>query len=231
MILSVAVSAHAQARIVQGHIVPSGGWTVIHDPIEITGFSGGSVLCKTYSERDEVSGYTAVAGSKRGLTQATTRRVRDYKELIALTNYPTAASLQLGSVIRETMGVRVGQVIVPKGNNTFDSYTLYDYGTPYTLPARQLTPEEAAAAKAQVAKRATAGEAAKLKFDEEQADLGKDLYQYRMGMRYLIGDGVPADRSKALQYLSKSATQGNEDAKRALTKYSKDAPQEEAAKP
>lgn len=105
--------------------------------------------------------------------------------------------------------MRVGQL---------QGYVLYDYGVDYVPPARKLTPEEAAAAKAQAAKMSSGAEAAKLKFDEEQAENGKDLYQYRMGVRYLKGDGVPIDSSKALEYFSKAAGQGNENAKKELAK-------------
>ena len=97
---------------------------------------------------------------------------------------------------------------------------LYDYGVDYIPPARKLTPEEAAAAKAQAAKTSAGAEAAKLKFDEAQAEDGKDLYQYRMGVRYLKGDGVSIGMAKALVYLTKSAEQGNQDAKKELAKLS-----------
>jgi TPR repeat protein len=61
-------------------------------------------------------------------------------------------------------------------------------------------------------------DAIKLKFEEEQAENGRDLYQYRMGMRYLKGDGVEKDLTKASEYLRKSAAQGNQDAAKALAK-------------
>jgi hypothetical protein len=53
---------------------------------------------------------------------------------------------------------------------------------------------------------------AKLRFDQEQAGKVKDLYQYRMGLRYLRGDSVPTDAAKAredkkVEVLSKGMSQ------------------------
>ena len=105
--------------------------------------------------------------------------------------------------------------------------SLYDYGIPYIPPVHKLTPKEAAAAKAAAAKKKTESDAARLKFQQQQADNGRATYQYQMGMRYLKGDGVAQDRTKALDYLSKAAAQGNEDAKSALSNFSKLASQAE----
>jgi TPR repeat protein len=104
-------------------------------------------------------------------------------------------------------------------------HDLYDYGVDYIPPPLQLTPEEAAAAKAEAAKKNAGSDAAKMRFEEEQAENGKDLYQYRMGMRYLKGDGVPSDTLKAMDYFSKAVAQGNQDAKRELAKLAKRTPE------
>ncbi len=128
-----------------------------------------------------------------------------------------------GDVLPPPIAVmRVSSQIVHSGSDIKDrvasfGYDLYDYGVDYVPPARKLTTEEAAAAKAQAAKMNVGAETAKLKF-EEQAENGKDFYQYRMGMRYLNGDGVEKDPVKATEFLGKAAAQDNQDAKKALAK-------------
>ena len=57
-----------------------------------------------------------------------------------------------------------------------------------------------------------------LKFHQEEANKGNAYYQFRMGQRYLIGDGVEKDTSKACDMFLKAAAQGNEEAKAALQK-------------
>jgi TPR repeat protein len=44
------------------------------------------------------------------------------------------------------------------------------------------------------------------------ADDGLDVPQFNLGLRYLEGRGVPKDYAKAIEYLKKSAAQGNNDA-------------------
>jgi len=63
-------------------------------------------------------------------------------------------------------------------------------------------------------------DSALLRFEQEQAEKGKDLYQYRMGMRYLNGNGVTNDLTKAREYLFRAAAQGNQDAAAELRKFS-----------
>ena len=65
-----------------------------------------------------------------------------------------------------------------------------------------------------------AGEAATLKFYQERAEKGDAYGQYRVGIRYLKGEGVPKDLGKARDYLSKAAAQGNQDAAVELAKLS-----------
>jgi hypothetical protein len=68
-------------------------------------------------------------------------------------------------------------------------------------------------------KKATAS-AATVKFYQEKAEKGDALGQYRMGLYYLKGDGVPKDIDKARDYLSKAAAQGNQDAAAEIAKFS-----------
>ena len=266
-------SAPGQYRLVQGNIVPrnSRDWSVIRDRIEVTGFSDGLLLCRTFVEEDIDVGSGATSGNMR--LAPNIQRIKTYKESFVLTNYPGARGFSRGTIIPPPIAVmRVGMASVHapigdyvggsysgetvRGSGHIDkteaararrpvttlthgsgytqdvyTYDFYDYGVDYVPPAQQLTPQEAAAAKAQAAKMKAGVEAAKLKFDEEQAENGKDLYQYRMGVRYLKGDGVPSDLSKARDYLTKSAAQGNQDARRELAKLSArtSQPQEEAS--
>jgi hypothetical protein len=216
LIIAVLVSLSAQGqslyRLVQGKVIPrnSRDWTIISDGIEVKGFLGGALLCTTFTMH-EVNTTTTVPSAHFTHVVAATKSVKTYKDSFVLTNYPTAKRCVIGDVLRSPIAVmRI---------DGMGARALYDYGVDYTPPERKLTPEEAAAAKAQAVKMNAVGETAKLKFDEEQAENGKDLYQYRMGMRYLNGDGVEKDPAKASEYLEKSAAQGNQDAVKALAKH------------
>ena len=211
--LIAATSARAQARMIRGQVVPSSRWTTIHDNIEITGQGVGVLYCRSFTEGDAVVGSAAAGGSKRGATTGIVRSVKTYKETFALANYPGAEKLTVGYVIRGGIAaVAVGEV---------RAMTLYDYGVPYTPPVHKLSAQEVASANANAAKKKTEADAARLKPQQQQADDGRSTGQYQMGMRYLKGDGVTQDRTKALDYLSKAAAQGNEDAKDALANFSK----------
>lgn len=83
--------------------------------------------------------------------------------------------------------------------------------------AEQRAAEAAAAAKAAKAKQASD---AVLQLDQEKAAEGSALYQYRMGRRYLTGNGVEKDLAKARELLEKAAGQGNQDAATELAKLS-----------
>ncbi|MEI9865366.1 MAG: hypothetical protein WDN00_12605 [Limisphaerales bacterium] len=55
-----------------------------------------------------------------------------------------------------------------------------------------------------------------VKFLIQCADDGQDAPQYNLGLRYLEGRGVVKDYDKGIEYLKKSAAQGNSDAKNRL---------------
>jgi hypothetical protein len=57
-----------------------------------------------------------------------------------------------------------------------------------------------------------ASDAKVLKYYSEKAEKGDAYAQYRMGLRYLRGDGVETDPQKAREYFSKSAAQGQQEA-------------------
>lgn len=65
--------------------------------------------------------------------------------------------------------------------------------------------------------------AAELKHHQRLADKGDAYGQLRMGERYLKGDGVEEDQAKAIDYLNKAASQGNETAKAMLQKIASSA--------
>jgi TPR repeat protein len=79
-----------------------------------------------------------------------------------------------------------------------------------------LTPEEK---KAQAQKIAEAKIKA-LESDKGQASNGVSAAQCRLGLAYLNGQGVETNRSLAIEWLGKSATQGNVEAQEALKKIS-----------
>ena len=94
----------------------------------------------------------------------------------------------------------------------------YDYGKICPPPQWFIEAEAAKAAKAkQTAMSAT------LKLDQEKAAEGRPLYHYRLGQRYLTGNGVETNLAKARELFQKSADQGNADAAAELKKLSQNA--------
>jgi len=211
----VSLSAQGQCfyRMVQGKVVAKNAldWTVISDKIEVKGFMGGALLCSTFTET-QLNTTTTIASAHKTHIVPTTTSKKVYKDSFILTNYPAAGRFHIGDLVPGPISVmRVAGM---------GTTALYDYGIDYYPPQRALTPEEAAAAKAQAAKRNAGADAAILKLEIEQADNGLAPYQYRLGMRYLNGNGVEKDQAKALEYLGKAAAQGNQDAAKALAKIS-----------
>jgi hypothetical protein len=95
--------------------------------------------------------------------------------------------------------------------------------TPADIATREAREEKTrqeykARIKAQLEAKQQATKARVLKWHEELAAKGNDFGQFKMGERYLVGDGVEKDETKARNLFSKSAAQGNEDAVRALEK-------------
>jgi TPR repeat protein len=84
------------------------------------------------------------------------------------------------------------------------------YNAPATDPQKEVIKQ------ATITKQET--ETRTLKWHQELAAQGDAYGEYRMGMRYLTGDGVDKDQQKALELLSKSASRGNKDAAAMLTK-------------
>jgi TPR repeat protein len=98
----------------------------------------------------------------------------------------------------------------------------YDYGK-VCAPA----PEYIAAMIEQDAKARRVAESATLKLDQEKAEEGNPMYQYRLGLRYQNGNGVEVDRDKARYWLRKAAAQGYEEARTALLNFNAPKPEAE----
>jgi hypothetical protein len=91
----------------------------------------------------------------------------------------------------------------------------FDCGLPVAAPATVVYREPIAQPlsdqeKSDLAKRV-------LKYQSEQADKGLPSFEYIMGKRYLIGDGVTQNVGTARSWFEKAAAQGDSDAKKALT--------------
>lgn len=91
-----------------------------------------------------------------------------------------------------------------------------DYGDIYVPPPP--TAGQLAAAKLAQEKKNRETEANTVKWVRDQADAGDAFSQFRMGERYLKGDGVEKDDSLAKKYLTKASAQGNQDARDLLAK-------------
>jgi TPR repeat protein len=120
-----------------------------------------------------------------------------------LSNYPRRAAV--GQVLSRN------DRLVALKSGTKNDLTQLDYGTVWV---HQLTEEEKAAAVSAKSKT----DAKVLAFHQELADKGDAYGEYKMGVRYLNGDGVDKDPQKARDLLAKAAAQGNKDATDELAK-------------
>ena len=94
-----------------------------------------------------------------------------------------------------------------------------DYGEIWTPPTPPPpTPEQVAAARAEANKRKANAEAVALKWNLDQAAKGDAYGQFRMGQRYLTGDGVETNVVLAKEMFEKAAAQGHEGAKSELAR-------------
>jgi hypothetical protein len=92
-----------------------------------------------------------------------------------------------------------------------------DYGTIYVPPPpAPPSREQIREAKNAAAKRKADEQSRVLKHHQELADEGDAYGQYRMGQRYLAGDGVERDLIKARDMFEKAAAQGHAEAKKEL---------------
>ena len=142
--------------------------------------------------------YMMPAGAKAGATGVTMT-----SGTFLLTGYPR--------------NVAVGQLLsrndrlVALKSGTKDDMVNLEYGTVWV---QQLTEEQ----KTAVADAKSKTAAKVLAWQREQAEKGDAYGEYKMGVRYLNGDGVDKDLVKAREWLTKSADQGNKDAADELLK-------------
>jgi hypothetical protein len=127
-------------------------------------------------------------------------------------NYPSSLMPTTGKRI-EGLAMQTG--VFQHGNETLEQW---DYGADFTPQPHKATPEEVAAARTEADRKKAEMDAATLKFELENSEKGSDLYQYRVGLRYLNGNGVSKDLAKARDYLSKAAAEGNKEAAAELAK-------------
>ncbi len=218
--------SYGQFRTVGGTIYPNNSpdWTTFNAPIEVQGLCGEAMLrCRCFSVNEVVVGSTVIPGQRNFRQGVATAPVmgnvkRYHGETFIIANYPAARSLKMGDIINRSIRAMRRSGPVDNTGSRQLATIYYDCGVPYTPPQRQLTPAEAAAAKETASKERTSSDAATLKFIQEQADKGSALYQYRLGLRYVNGEGVTNDLTKAREYLTKAAAQGNDDAARELAK-------------
>lgn len=167
----------------------------------------------------------------------------EYVKSILIYNHPAHDEITTGTAIYEGRYKMRGRTSTTKwflcmrvANWRTNNVVLeaYDCGLPDTAENRKKagiavpTPEQVAekrrvaqqpAVEAAAAKK-QAADAATLKFYQELAEKGDASGQYRMGIRYLKGDGVPKDLDKARDYLSTATAQGNQDAAAELARLS-----------
>jgi len=77
---------------------------------------------------------------------------------------------------------------------------------------REAVEQQARALRDAAEKKKSEAAASLLKYHQELADKGDAYGQYKMGLRYMNGDGVQKDWFKATDYLGKAAVQGRADA-------------------
>lgn len=101
-----------------------------------------------------------------------------------------------------------------------DSYRFVGVAPLYQepVPVHVCTPEEIEAAKFKAAKKKIETDAKTLIWHQELATKGDAYGQYKMGLRYLNGDGVEMDTDKARAMFASAAKQGNKDASTELAK-------------
>jgi hypothetical protein len=227
LIVVCAWPAFGQPRIVRGQIFDrrSPDWTIFSDPAEVIGTSGRNLIVRTFTERN-VEGVQGGTGNMRAWP--TYRHEKIYHETFVVTNFPAAGRYKTGDVIQPPIiAMRVGSAMLDSGersvytsssgyHSTYSSsafqHDLYDCGAEYVPPARELTPEEAAAAKAAVEKRSEAAALATFKFHLEKATEGSAASQLRLGQLYLQGKGTACDTNQARVWFQRAADQGNEEA-------------------
>ncbi len=119
-----------------------------------------------------------------------------------------------------TAGKTITLLAIRTGTYASDGYPveLWDCGTPYVPPP--IPPEQLAAQvkshEMAEARRKAEGSANTLKWLQEQSANGDTAAQYRLGERYLTGNGVETNRALAIQWLQKAVVGGSLEASNKL---------------
>jgi len=133
--------------------------------------------------------------------------------------WPVATHAQLGAAKRAAQRVATSgsQRQLPDEKGTVPAQ--YQGVRPVTPAAAPVAVAPAAVKPVDPAKQSAEKEAAVQRLvtaQKEQAEKGRPWSQYALGMRYLNGDGVPADPKVGRQWLEKSAAQGESEAVKKL---------------
>ncbi len=185
---------HAQVQNYQKAFVPTDPWRVMEDK---TNFARGGDWVQFEGRVTQVTPDGLVlprAGSaNHSATCSRMTRLPLPLSHFFLSNYPRRAAV--GQVLSRN------DRLVALKSGTKNDLPLLDYETVWV---HQLTEEEKAAAVSAKSKT----DAKVLAFHQELADKGDAYGQYKMGVRYLNGDGVDKDPQKARDLLAKAAAQG-----------------------
>lgn len=125
-----------------------------------------------------------------------------------------------------------GVTAIKSGTHTYSTMlrgprTLHnlDYGEIYIPPPPAPPSEEQkAAARAASEKKKSDTSARALKWNQDQAAAGDAYGQFRMGQRYLAGDGVQKDDCKAIEMFDAAARQGHREAAAVLQQITRTNP-------
>jgi len=196
-----AASQAAQVAFYQKSFIPSDPWRTINDKTTLA--KGGDwVQFEGQVQRVTSDGIVLLGwyGEPLGYMLA------DFKPnsmTFNLSGYPR--HVVIGQILS-----RNDRLVALKAGTKNDLPDL-DYGVVY-VP--QLTEEQ----KAQAVTAKSQADARVLAFHQELAAKGDAYGEYKMGLRYLNGDGVDKDPQKARDLLGKAAAQGNKDASDELAK-------------
>ncbi|HEX3797404.1 MAG TPA: SEL1-like repeat protein [Verrucomicrobiae bacterium] len=192
----------AQVQNYQKAFVPTDPWRVMNDK---TNFARGGdwVQFEGHVAKVSTEGVVITGWFDEPLAYLLPNNTTGTAKTFVVVNYPRPVAV--GQFLS-----RNDKLVALKAGDKNDMPML-DYGAVWV---HQLTEEE----KEQAASAKSKTEARVLAFQQEQADKGDAYGQYKMGMRYLNGDGVDKDPQKGRDLISKAAAQGNKDASDELTK-------------
>ena len=196
---SAAANAAAQLQTYENAFVPADPWRLMEDK---TNYAKGADWVQFEGRVTSVSGDGTVLQGWFG------------EPLCYLKATPAPATFFLTDFPRHLV---VGQFL-----SRNDKWVALKAGTKDDLPnlnyGKVYVPELTEEQKAQIVANKSKTTAKVLAWQEDLAKQGDAYGQYKMGMRYLNGDGVDKDLAQARDLFTKSSAQGNHDAADALAK-------------